>query len=417
MKHLIYIVLSLVMIGCGGGGSGSSSSTTSVETLILNGTIDSVEPTRSSFVVNGHTIDGSNARVSYSIDSLSFDDLIPGMIVSTYVSNDSAETIRLEPIASGQISALSTSSVTLNGLVFEYSSTGLIVGDSVMVFGLLQPDQTWKVSAIAKIDGIVTAEIEGSITNLDATNGTFTLAGVTVDFSNASIENNLQLSNGNWVEVYGQFVSGQFVAAEVEFHDENLDGTEIEGIVTWVSDDKSWFEIGGFLQIQVNASTVFDDGSISNLISGAIVEVDLTESNGSLVASKVDFESQLPGEWNNEFKVEGEASVSNGALSINNFSFEVDSNTEFDDGLSIDNVAGQWVEVDGKAINGTHYVKEVKLETKDSQINLEGSVESNSLWGYTASDNSLVPFNGLWVEVECNRSASNELTQCQLDID
>ena len=236
-----------------------------------------------------------------------------------------------------------------------------------------------------------------------------------VDYSNAAIEDSRTLVDGLWVEVYGQFDGSQFVASIIDIRDnDDMRNTELEGIITWVSPDLTSFDIGGNVRVYTNGNTSFDDGTRSNLVTGAVVEVDLIELENKLFATRVDFQDQVSVPDNLEFNVEGEASYDGATLSINGIVFIIDINTEFDDGISLSNVNGQWVELDGKANNG-NYVKRVRPERMDNEISLEGPVENGIMWGYSDTDGSLQQFNGQWVDIECQRASDNSLSFCRLD--
>ncbi|WEM41124.1 DUF5666 domain-containing protein [Photobacterium sp. DA100] len=412
------IGLSLGVTGCGGDSSSSDGGSDIVQSSPLArtiGTVDSVSYPDESFTINQHQLDGSQATISYDDSSYSFDELKQGMQVEVEYQNSQAQQVYLQPAATGQVTAVSDSSLSINGLSYEYPGTGFNIGDWVMLYGLVEPDDSWKVTVVTVVDPQTTAEIEGAISGLDPSQSVFTIATVQVDYSNAVIEDSRTLADGLWVEVYGQFNGSQFVASLIDIRDnDDVRNTELEGIITWVSPDLTSFDIGGNVRVHTNGNTSFDDGTRSNLEIGAIVEVDLIELENKLFATRVDFQDQVSVSDNLEFNVEGEASYDGVTLSINGIVFIVDVNTEYDDGISLSNVNGQWVELDGKANNG-NYVKRVRPERKDNEISLEGLVENGIMWGYSATDNSLEQFNGQWVDIECQRAPDNSLSFCRLD--
>ncbi|MCW8327726.1 DUF5666 domain-containing protein [Photobacterium sp. SDRW27] len=418
MKALMYAVMCCgLFVGCGGDSSDSSSGGSNGAVSKTNGTVDRVSYTESVIGLNGRSLDASLAEVSYDDNEYGFDKVTVGMTVEVSYSDGNAQRIVLEPTVTGQISSLSADQITVNGLTFNYSSNGLAVGDWVLVFARMHPDGSWETTSINKVDALSSAEIEGSLSGLDSTLSTFILGTVTVEFDNASVEDSRQLVNGMWVEVFGQFVDGRFVASVIDIKDnDDFEGLELEGIVTWVSEDKSLFEVAGHLIITVDDSTVFDDGNRESLLSGAIVELELEQSGDSLVATRVDFEAQLDTPDNFEFKVEGEAAYLNGELSINGIAFEIMANTQFDDGLTVGTLNGSWLELVGKQRGGQNVLKEIELEERDNEISLEGLVENNTMWGYMSSDSSLATFNGQWVDIECQRNG-DDLTLCRLDPD
>lgn len=414
------IGLSLGVTGCGGDSSSSGGGSDIVESSPLArtvGTVDSVSYLDESFTINKHQLDGSQATITYDDSSYSFDELEQGMQVEVEYQDNLAQQIYLQPAATGQVTAVSESSLTINGINYDYPGAGFTVGDWVMLYGLVEPDDSWKVTVVTAVDPQTTAEIEGAISDLDSSQSVFTLATVLVDYANAAIEDSRILADGLWVEVYGQFDGSKFVASVIDIRDSNdMRNTELEGIITWVSPDLTSFDIGGHIRVYTNGNTSFDDGTKSNLEVGVIVEVDLIELDQRLYATRVDFQDQVNVPDNLEFNVEGEASFDGTTLSINGIVFIIDVNTEFDDGINLSNINGQWVELDGKANNGNK-VKRVRSERKDNEISLEGLVESGGIWGYTAIDASLDQFHDQWVDIECQRASDNSLSFCRLDPD
>lgn len=422
-KLLSVAVYASLIAGCGGDSSSGADGSGFGTSVKINGTVDTVSYSDLQLGVSGHDLDASGATVNYADQSFSFETVVAGTRVEVNSLNGLAQNIGLEPAVAGQVTAVSADTVTVSGMIFNYESNGLLVGDWVMVFAQIHPDGSWSVSALTKVDALLNAEIEGTVSALgDNGSNTFMLGTVLVDFSNASIEDGRSLVNGMWLEVFGQFNSGVFVASFIDIRDnQDFSGLEFEGIVTWTSDDKTVFEVAGHLLVNVNSSTLFDDGTINNLITGAIVELDLVQSGDSLVATRIDFESQLDTPDNLEFKVEGEVSYSNGELSVNGITYIINNLTRLEDGLIITNESlnGQWLELAGKHINNQFVLKRIRAERKDNEISLEGQVENNTIWGYTASDNSLAQFNGQWVDIECQRTDitnGSDLTVCRLDL-
>ncbi|MGL5660681.1 MAG: hypothetical protein ACRDCX_05540 [Aeromonas sp.] len=117
-----------------------------------------------------------------------------------------------------------------------------------------------------------------------------------------------------------------------------------------------------------------------------------------------------------EFKLIGRTTWQLGQLMVNGLPFVIDGNTHFKDGLSEDDLGGTWVEMKGVTQHGQHYVRKVEaLEEDDKdEMDLEGPVEGGRIWGYTTSDNSLQPFEGRWLELECQFDGMR-LSHCRED--
>ncbi|MGL5323204.1 MAG: hypothetical protein ACRC91_00510 [Aeromonas sp.] len=102
-----------------------------------------------------------------------------------------------------------------------------------------------------------------------------------------------------------------------------------------------------------------------------------------------------------EFKLTGRTTWQLGQLMVNGLPFVIDDQTRFKDWLNEDDLGGTWVDLEGVVLNGVRYVREVEAIDEAGEMELEGPVEGGRIWGYTTSDNSLAPFEGRWLELEC----------------
>ncbi|MDN3715512.1 DUF5666 domain-containing protein [Vibrio breoganii] len=406
------------LAGCGGSDGDSSGTSGSTTSYTARGMVESVSLENNQFEVNGRQIELGAEQLQYLDDSLSISLLTTGQMVEVVVLEDNLEAIYLLPINVGSVTSNTNGKLIVNGIEVEYDDSSISSDDWVMIFGYALPDLSWDITNVTSVSNASLAEIEGKITSLDTNSQSFVLGGINVDYSNAFVDGAAP-ALGMWVEVYGEFSNGIFVGSKVDpKDDEELKGLEIEGVVTWVSSSNTQFELSGGALINISSATQFDDGSIANLVVGALVEVTLSETSDTLDALEVDFESELDFDSSElEFSIEGEASYADGVATINGFDFIIDATTEFEDGISVNTLNGSWVELDGYSTQNQYWVKEVKLEDKDNEIDLEGRVTADMIWGYTASDTSLAQFEDQWVDISCDRSALNVLTQCQLDLD
>ena len=259
-------------------------------------------------------------------------------------------------------------------------------------------------------------EVEGYLQDLSETAKTFVLNNQSVDFSNAVVEDG-PLKNGQWVEVFGRYNGNIFQATEVDVENYGrADDTEIEGIITWVNEEKTAFELSGKVQFTVNNTTRFDDGKQQDLATGRYVEVTVKQLNGEPVVTEIEFtKARQPDTAKpQQFSVRGTAVYQNGAFSINGFSFIIDSTTRFEDRLIPESLDGTAVEIEGVARDQQFVIREIERADADNNIDLEGLVSSNSLWGYTATDSSLQAFEGKWVDVDCYFDGVN-ISLCKID--
>jgi len=418
MERLALVTLiSVALVGCGGDSSSDTSADLQATSKTLNGYVDAISYSDKSISVNDVTMNADNASVQYQSQSYPLEMITKGTHINADLSDDIANNIELDPEYTGQVSKIIDDNITVNNMVFTYAalSSDITVGDWVLISAQVHADSSWKVTSINEISALSFSEIEGSISQLDINAFTFMIGNVLVDYSNAILDDIQVIQNGLWVEVSGQYQSGKIVASKVDAESaSDYNDTDVEGIISWVNSTQTVFELNQRTTIMVDESTRYDDGNQSMLTVGFKVNVDLKVVNGKLVAIEVDFDDDT-GIQGREFNVEGEASYNNSIVSINGIDFPIGSNTVFDDGLTINTLAGQWVELDGRDVNGQFVLKEIEREDKDNEISLEGLVSSGQLWGYSSSDGSLGVFNGQWVDIECQRDASNNLSFCRLD--
>ncbi|EGU41102.1 DUF5666 domain-containing protein [Vibrio scophthalmi] len=374
MKKLVLVsLLGAVLAGCGGGGGSDdkSDNNNNHRPNAAQGTIERVSG--NVITVNGHQYDV--ASVGYSHVDLSTAQLEPGMLVALTSSPARAvgKHVQLEPTVTGliNITDAATGKFTVNGVELTYAdlSPEIQDGDWVMVSSLPTATAGYHVLSVVKFEQpelLGMFEVEGTVTNL--TNSTFTLgAALTVDYAGIAVEGG-ELRNGLWVEVEGEYDStnNKITATEVEVetYDDIDNDTEIEGLLTWVSSDKSAFELNYRGRFNVTGQTRFEDGNKNHLVQGAMVEVTTGVNN---VALEVEFDNDdnNTGDWSdNDIELVGTATI----ISEDNLSFSVQGKTvfvnrftEFDDGLRFDTLGTQRVEVEAYKVNGQLIASEIEL--------------------------------------------------------
>lgn len=216
----------------------------------------------------------------------------------------------------GVIHALDTGARTFqigDALVSWDSATArpatLANGDHVRVELDVTPDAAgrWRASDIrVKSSAFATspakgaeAEIEGVISGVSVANSTFTLLGITVDYSRAVFEDGTaaDLAAGVQVEVEGRMSADGtvLVAKEVEFEFDDDDDDddaefEIEGVIAEVLSPNA-FVVHGVV-VEHDARTKFEDGSAANLRRGVKVEIKghLAADGATLIATEIEFD-------------------------------------------------------------------------------------------------------------------------------
>ena len=423
-KNILLIATLAASLSACDNDDNSSDPTDSTTSSTLIGLVDSVSESNQTVTVNGYTLQAATTPITYEDNQFELSYLTVGTQVEVEASAGSATEIELTPAITGIVSELQDDSLVVNGITFSYSTlTGINVGDWVMISAQMQSDDSWVVSAINIAPTLDNAEVEGRISALDESNATFNIGSMLVDYSAAYIEDAESLSNGQWVEVEGSYISDRFNATEIELEDESdYDGVEMEGTITWVNSTLSYFEIDNRTTIQVTSQTIFEDGTQNDLIAGSIVDVEMHITANGLVATEIEFENKQPTTDIQEFSVQGIATTneSNDTLTINGVDFIIDATTRFKDGLTDATLDNVWLEIEGVEVEATdsaeaHWlIKEIESDIKETTVSLAGPVSNNSLWHYNATDNSLAQFNDSWVDVECTWNG-DDVSDCRLD--
>lgn len=115
-----------------------------------------------------------------------------------------------------------------------------------------------------------------------------------------------------------------------------------------------------------------------------------------------------------EFKLTGRTTWQLGQLMVNGIPFVLDEKTRFKDGLREDDLGGTWVDLEGVVEGELRLIREVEKLEEDDEMDLEGPVEQGRIWGYVTSDDSLAPFEGRWLELECKFDGMR-LSRCRED--
>ena len=229
-------------------------------------------------------------------------------------------------------------------------------------------------------------EVEGAIEALG--DETLTVGGFTFLVTSATeIEGDdgdlsfEDLAIGQFVEVEGFYTSdGTLVAEEIEVDDPDDGGgdeVEVEGLITVLSDDG--LTVGGFFFLVTGATEIEnddDDIAFEDLVVGQFAEVEgHYDADGDLVADEIEVE----GSEGQEIEVEGAIeALGDATLTVGGLTFLVTDATEFDDGLTFDDLAvGQFVQVEGfYTPDGVLIASEIEVEDfDDDEVEVEGAIE------------------------------------------
>lgn len=316
MKHFIYAVFfGTALVACGGGGGGNQVAgidrTGNPVAKSAVGTVTGF----GSIIVNGVTYNTDNATFTIDGNPGSQSDLNVGDVVVVTATVDSAgnataTSVIFDDVVEGAISSIDSAAETLTVLgqlvrigpetsfddsVPQGSLAGLRVGDVIEVTGFRNAVGEIEATRIELEGPGGDSEVTGIVTNLDTAASTFMIAGLTVDYSGAQLEDFPAggIADGDLVEAKGtEAPGGVLQATSVEFKDDDFDNDdgdelEVEGFITRFASATD-FDVGT-VSVTTNGATVFEGGSAADLGLNIKVEVEGEfDANGTLVADKVD---------------------------------------------------------------------------------------------------------------------------------
>jgi Domain of unknown function (DUF5666) len=213
--------------------------------------------------------------------------------------------------------------------LFGLAKVGELKNDDVVqVHGQRNADGSIKALLIQKRASAVSYKTTGTVSNHNAGAKSFNIGTLAVLYSSNTELRKLPngLTDGMLVRVQG--ASANFNSAanslqanlvkQVKIFDDNssLNESEVRGLVTDLSADKSSFKVSG-VTVNISSSTQFLRGTKDQLSNGSNVEVEGNVVNGVLQARKVQFEDGSQGEFEMEFT----GTVSDLVVSGSDFTF------------------------------------------------------------------------------------------------
>ncbi len=225
---------------------------------------DEVEGT---LLANNFLADGTlniMGQTVHIIDTTSLDSEVLGV--------DTFESIAVGNVV--EVSGFSDGSGTIYATRIEVKKEALEVGDNI--------------------------ELKGVISSLDTAGQTFTLGGLTIDYSSAQLDDISEITNGLYVEIKSdQALSGTtMIASKIELegdgkHDERGDDgeeMEFEGII--MSVDSNFIVVNG-QTVYFNDETEYEHGDESRLVVGTKLKVEGEfNTEGLLIAEEFKFKEE-----------------------------------------------------------------------------------------------------------------------------
>ncbi|MBL4853746.1 MAG: hypothetical protein JKY25_05850 [Robiginitomaculum sp.] len=413
-----------------------------------------------SYVIVEATVDSSGNATAQSVK---YNDAVQGPI-------SSIDTVNNRMVVLGQ-TVIIDGNTSFDSQITPRSLLGLAVGDNVEISGTGDADGNIIASRIEREPANSEFEVRGIVSNLDTNARTFQINQLTVDYSQAVLEDfgTNVLANGLLVDAEGTNFNNAdtLIATKVEYEGEEgrdddsvgneNDEAEIEGIVTEFSSSSS-FKISG-VPIITNASTRYEYGTATDIALNVRLEAEGTyNANQVLVAEEIEFKnrSSSSGDSSNDSNIKVETTLdavntATNLITIFGVDFEVDASTRYEDdsranlrtfGLS-NLAAGDYLEIKGYDRGGsTLYASKIERDdpeaeneseieapvesfTSESLIILGVTVSTNANTRYEdANDNNLSRtafFNQLrvgdLVEAEGTKTGARALTARELSIE
>jgi hypothetical protein len=316
LKDLAQLALGatlLVLGGCGGGGGDNRMQNTGIEgTGFAMGTITGF----GSVIVNGITFNTNTATFTIDGRPGTQADLRVGDVVSVVgtinagSATGTATSVTFDDSVEGPVESIDVA----GGLLVVLGQTVRVDGGTTFDDGVancrldaLPVGQVVEVSGFREAAGVIRAtrieckaaggelEVTGIVQALDTNQRRFRIAALTVDYSQAQLQNfpGGQPANGQTVEAKGMSVNaGVLAATRVEYKDATIPGNdgervEVEGLVTRFA-SASDFDVAG-VRVTTTGSTQFENCTLPfNPPLNTKVEVEGTRSGGAVSATKVE---------------------------------------------------------------------------------------------------------------------------------
>jgi len=279
--------------------------------------------------------------------SIDFDDDVEGVVIASDLDANGLGTLNIMGVT-----------VTVDeDTVFESNASEVLTlvditeGNIIEVSGHSSGEgQVWATRIEVKsavLEQNKEMEVKGKVTLLDETAKTFTLGGITVDYSGATLEDDFVIANDLFVEVKSNegFTDLVLAASKIELkdggqrgldHDDSDDETELEGVITKVT-SATLIEINGHA-VLLSDSTRYVHKPTTFLAGMKIKVKGDVDVDGNLVAEKIIFKPS--GDLKLKGKITATDIVAN-TVTVFGISIKLDNSTlvkddRDDDDLGID---------------------------------------------------------------------------------
>lgn len=223
-----------------------------------------------------------------------------GQMTAAAIRVRSLQGIAGQVVISGLVTALGSSQFSVSGIVVDASDPNLTAivqslksGDYVVVSGRADAGTGRLVAASIRTNSSLSTEVELKGTVTDFVNASkFLVRGAAVDASSATVDGG-SLVNGAYVEVHGHIQGNVVLASTVEVHPATPDGATVEydGIVSDLVGDSFALTLqdGTAYNVTLADSIGYENGTASQLVNGARIEIEATQTTTGLTAYAIEF--------------------------------------------------------------------------------------------------------------------------------
>jgi hypothetical protein len=207
-----------------------------------------------------------------------------------------------QAVVSGLLTALAGSQFSVSGIVVDASNPNLAAvvqslkqGDYVVVSGQADAGTGKLIAASIRTTSNLSNEVElkGTVTDF-VNSANFLVRGVAVDASSATVDGG-PLENDAYVEVHGHIQGNVVLASSVEVHASAPENATVEydGIVSALVGDSFVLTLsdGTAYNVTLSDNVGYENGTASQLVNGARIEVEATQTATGLTAYAVEFKS------------------------------------------------------------------------------------------------------------------------------
>ncbi|MBX9659577.1 MAG: hypothetical protein K2X00_13490 [Nitrospiraceae bacterium] len=365
-------------------------------------------------LVNGtRTVEyGSNKTLTQVAHTITYEETVEGVVQSVAADG-------LSLVVLGQIVSLNLKTeidASLQGTTLHVLDPAKVANTLVEISGFVTGDGTILATLIQPHTGAPHYEIEGLIKNHVPAAGTFEVGSLVIRYSQANTSSMPTLTNQSptWNGVvvfvlgdewgqggpgpYGAWLRATNVKPKA-LGVSDVEDTEVEDFVTWVNGPGDFFINN--VHVQTNSGTVFEGGTLGDILVGSHLEVHGPLVGGIVTATKVEFETETELQAN-VAAIDPTANTLTLA-GLSGLTIEFDGQTELsgkgDPRRISDLRSGDHLQIHGR-LRGGHAIRAKEVERSDpsSHVRVQGYVTNLSnpwlvLLGSTI-DTSAIPESG-----------------------